>query len=176
MAIDKNGDVIYAGADLDYYKAVKIDKDTKTGTAIVEHLDSALSWPYHSTLSLAIDPVNEDIFGLYSVPGIWGFYIYDMFVIYKLEKQGDGYYSPMNHIVSQQVFEDSDVDPYAEFPFIQLTAPANGFAVDPGGEYLYITNCNYNDQFYYYAPESSNIIRILTRTPSRTGNAWQMYE
>lgn len=177
MVIDKNSDVIYAGADLSYYKVEKIDKDTKAITIIADNLDSAFPWFYYSTLSLAINPINEDILGLYSVlPPLYGYYVYDLFAIYKLKKQGDGSYVPMNYVVSQQVFGDPDVDPYTSFPVEQLTAPSNGFAIDPTGTYLYITNSNQNEDFLYYDTGSMHIIRILTDTATSVRRGWEMYE
>jgi hypothetical protein len=175
MAIDENGDILSGGAQLSTpYGILRINKNTKAQTTIYSGLETLQEHPY-ATVGLAINPVNQDIFGLnksgYHYPNTSSVYN-----IYKLKKGAGGAYTASDYVTGYQVFNDPDVKPYSSYPSQQLVPPGSGFKIDPTASYLFLSNGSAPVGSYFTYPGSQNIIKISADATLDAMPHWVIYE
>jgi len=175
MTIDQNGDIISGGAQLSTpYGILHINKNTMEETTIYSGLETLQEHPY-ATVGLAINPMNQDIFGLNKSA-----YFYtntsSVYNIYRLRKGAGGAYTACDYVTGYQVFNDPDVKPYSSYPSQQLVPPGGGFEIDPTASYLFLSNGSAPVGSYFSYPGSQNIIKISTDATLGAMPHWVIYE
>jgi hypothetical protein len=175
LVIDAEGDVIAGGASLSGYKILKYDKSAGMESIVLAGLDTILRGYFYSTVALAKNPTNDDIFGLYKSAYYYP-WTYSKLNIFKLSKGAGGAYTAADYVTGYQVLIDSDIAPYANYPITQLVTPGQGFAIDPSGNFLFVSNGEPEYGSYYEDEGSGNIIRIRTSASASAGPNWNLYE
>ena len=175
MTIDQNGDIISGGAQLSTpFGILRINKNTKEETTIYSGLETLAEHPY-ATVGLAINPMNQDIFGLNKSAYFYTNTI-SAYNIYRLRKGAGGAYTASDYVTGYQVFNDPDVKSYSSYPSQQLVPPGGGFKIDPTASYLFLSNGSAPVGSYFTYPGSQNIIKISTDATLDAMPHWVFYE
>jgi hypothetical protein len=175
MTIDENGDIISGGAQISTpFGILRINKNTKEETTIYSGLETLEEHPY-ATVGLAINPMNQDIFGL-NKSGYFYTNTLSAYNIYRLSKGTGGAYTASDYVTGYQVFNDPDVKPYSSYPSQQLVPPGGGFKIDPTASYLFLSNGSAPVGSYFSYPGSQNIIKIGAEATLDAMPHWVIYE
>jgi len=175
MVIEADGNIIAGGASLSGYKILRYDKNTGVESIAIDNLDAILNGFFYSTVALAKNPTNDDIFGLYK-SSFWYPWTISKFNVFKLSKGTGGAYTAADYVTGYQVLTDSDIAPYASYPTTQLVTPGQGFAIDPAGNFLFVSNGQPEAFSYYEGAGSGNIMSIRTSATLGAGSYWKIYE